>query len=175
MTKSVDDLLEGSGKPYIKMTRPGSKLVGELVDARVGIERDYDTGQTVTWDDGTPKDQLVVDVQIDWAKSVDITTGKDGERAEVGTLYCKFLQQRAFSDACKVAEVKLSQVGPLALLRLEDGTPRNHKHKPPQQFAAEVAKRTAQPGVDSLLGGQPAAVEPNQVAPVTAAPGSLLG
>jgi len=172
MVKSVDDLLEGSGgNPYIKLNYPGAKLVGEVVDARVGVERDYDTGQPVTWDDGTPKQQLVLDIRIDWERSVGVTTGKGDEQAEIGTLYCKWLQQQAIAQACKAAGVKMSQVGPIALVRLEDGTPSNPKRKPPHQFAAEVARRTAAPGVDSLLGAsEPAA--PPAAAP---APGSLLG
>jgi len=171
--KSVDDLIEssGGGKPYIKLNYPGAKLVGELVDARVGVERDYDTGQPLTWDDGTPKQQLVLDIRIDWERSVGVTTGKGEEQAEVGTLYCKWLQQQAIAAACKAAGVKLSQVGPIALVRLEDGVPSNPKRKPPHQFAAEVARRTAAPGVDSLLSAsEPAA--PSAAAP---APGSLLG
>lgn len=181
MTRSVDDFLNStsSGKPYIKFNNVSDKLVGELVEARIGYERDYNTGETVTWPDGSPKEQLQLDIRIDWSKSTGITTGSDGEQAEVGTIYCKYLQQKAVAEACKAKGLKLSEVGPFAMVRLPDGQPRNPRNRPPHQFAAEVDRRVASAGVDSLLGGM-AQAEPEPAPqpatpPAAPAPGSLLG
>jgi hypothetical protein len=139
-TTSVDDFVQG-GHPAIKFTRPGAKLVGDIVEARVGVERDYDTGQPAAWPDGTPKQQLVLDVRIDWTRTVDVTAGDDN--ADIGTIYCKFLQQRALAAACQTAGIKMSQAGPVTMIRLDDGVPRNPRYKPPQQYQATVAQRTA--------------------------------
>lgn len=150
---NVDDFMQGSGGyPLIKLTREGSKLIGDLLEARLVDERDYDTGQVVRWDNGDARKQLVIDVRVDWAASVDITTGKDGAREEIGSYYCRYTAFLAMKAATEATGCKMSEVGRLALARTKDGTPRNPRHAPPQQFAAQVERRAAGSGVDDLLG-----------------------
>lgn len=157
---NVDDFLEGGGGlPYIKINQPGGKLVGDLIEARLVNERDYDTGKPILWDDGTPRKQLVLDVRIDWDACIEVTTGKDGVKEETGSYYCRYTAQLALKDACQAASVKMSQVGRFALARTADGTPRNPRHAPPQQFVAKVTGRTADTAVDDLL-AQPAQAQP---------------
>lgn len=149
---SVDDFMKGgSSHPQIKINSVGGKLVGDLIEARLVDERDYDTGQPVTWPNGEPKKQLVLDIRIDWDASVDVTTGKDGVREEIGTYYCRYTAFLALKDACEKASTVMSHVGRLAIARTPDGTPRNPRHAPPQQFVAQVTQRTAEPGVDDLM------------------------
>lgn len=156
---NVDDFMSGSGGyPLIKLNAVGSKLVGDLVEARLVDERDYDTGETMRWDDGSARKQLVLDVKVDWTASADITTGKDGAREETGSYYCRYTAFLALQKATQEVGCKMSQVGRFALARIEDGKPRNQRHNPPQQFVAKVEKRAAGNGVDDLLGASAAPV-----------------
>jgi len=153
---SVDDFMSGTGGyPNTKINSVGGKLVGDLVEARLVDERDYDTGKPVLWDNGEPKKQLVLDVRVDWDASIDVTTGKDGVREEIGSYYCRYTAFLAMREACKEADVKMSQVGRFALARTPDGTARNPRHAPPQQFVAKVTARAAGADVDDLLDQQP--------------------
>lgn len=150
---NVDDFMQGGGGyPLIKINSVGGKLIGDLVEARLVDERDYDTGQVVTWDDGTPRKQLVLDVRVDWAASVDVTTGKDDVREEIGSYYCRYTAYLAMKEAIATADCKVSEVGRLAIARTPDGVPRSKKHNPPQQFTAQVQRRIAATSVDDLLG-----------------------
>lgn len=152
MTNSVDDFMAGSGGyPYTKIDEVGGKLVFDLIEARLVDERDYDTGQVATWDNGEPKKQLVLDVNIDWDKSTGVVTGKDGVKEPVGSYYCKYTAFLALKKACDEAGIKMSQVGRGAIKRTEDGTPRNPRHAPPHQFVAQVSARAASSDVDDLL------------------------
>lgn len=181
---SVDEFMQGGNNyPQIKINSVGGKLVGDLVEARLVDERDFDTGQIVTWDDNTPRKQLVLDTRVDWAASVDVTTGKDGTREEIGSYFCRFTAKLALQEACETAGIVMSKVGRFAIQRTPDGVPRNPRHKPPQQFVAQVAQRTAEPGVDNMMAATaqpaaaPAAAAPPAQQPAAAAPapGSLLG
>ena len=169
MTKTADDLLT-DGLPWLKHDVEGAILIGDLIEARVGQARDFDTGEPMTWDDGTPVDQLILDVRVDWGRSKGIAykgEDKGEDRPEVATLYTKYLQQKAFLDACKASELKPSQVGTFAMKREADGVPKG-KRNPPQQFTAQVQQRVASAGADNLLGGD------GEPEPETAASGSLL-
>ncbi len=163
---NVDDFLNGStSRPLIKLNNPGSKLVFDLIEARLVQERDFDTGQLVTWDDGKPKKQIVLDVHIDWAASHDISVGKDGQQEPEGSYYVRYTCQLALQQACEAAGVRLSEVGRGAIARTPDGVPKKQGLNPPQQFAAQVQRRIAAAGVDDLLDGQPAAPAAQQGAP----------
>jgi hypothetical protein len=153
---SVDDFVEGaSSLPLIKINSEGGKLIGDVIQARLVDERDYDTGDIVRWDDGNPRKQLVLDIRIDWAASIDVTTGKDGVREETGSYYCRFAAFLAVRDAVQKTGIKMSDVGRIAIARTKDGDPRSPRHKPPQQFVAQVMARTAAPDVDNLMDAGP--------------------
>lgn len=158
---TVDDFMSGSGGyPLIKINSEGGKLVGDLVEARLVDERDYNTGEIVRWDNGEPRKQLVLDVRVDWDASADVTTGKDGTRDEIGTYYCRYTAFLALKEACDKANTRMSQVDRLALARTKDGVPRKAGFAPPQQFVAKVTQRAAGVDVDDLLAepAQPEAV-----------------
>jgi hypothetical protein len=149
---SVQDFMNSvGGHPPVKLGSPGDKLVFDLLGVRLVQERDYDTEQPVFEDDGRPRMQLVLDMRIDWAASSgNITTGKDGNQEETGSLYCKRALTFALKQACQDAGCSLEEVGRGAILRLEDGVPRNPRNKPPHQFTAQV-KKAANAAVTDLL------------------------
>ncbi len=151
MTNVQDFMNSVGGHPPIKLGNPGAKLVWDLLGVRLVQERDYDTEQPVFNNDGSPRMQLVLDLKIDWAASSgDITTGKDGNREDIGSLYCKRALTFALKQACQVAGCQLEEVGRGAIVRLEDGIPRNPKNLPPHQFMAQV-KRATTTAVTDLL------------------------
>jgi hypothetical protein len=154
---NVDDFMSGGSKhPLIRLENVGSTLIGDLVEARLVDERDYDTGEIKRWDDGNPRKQLVIDVRIDWAKSVDITTGKNGIREDVGSYYCRYTAFLAMQEAVKAAGCKMSEVGRLALRRTQDGQPKKAGFGAPQQFVAQVARAAAGASVDDMFAAAPA-------------------
>jgi hypothetical protein len=177
---SVDDFLSGGSRyPLIKLNNPGSKLVWtDLIEARIVQSRNFDTGQPEYWDNdpNKPKQQIVLDVRIDWAASQDITVGADGAQESVGSYYVRYACQIALQDACMAAGCKLSEVGRGAIARTADGIPKRAGANPPQQFAAQVQRRVASSTVDDLLGGTTHdPVPPTTPAPQQQRPTSLLG
>lgn len=136
-TSSVDDFLdEGSGPPAAKFANVGDVVKGDIIAARVGVQRKFGTGEIDTWDDGTPKRQLQIDLRTD-----------DGDVR----LYCKPTLKEAISDAVKAVGGRLSDGGTLTAKRVEDGEPPKPGFNPRQLFKAKFEPKPATSGdVDSL-------------------------
>jgi hypothetical protein len=151
MPDNADDFInESGGYPTVKFDAEGAILVADLVEPRVGVQRKFGTTEAATWEDGTPKKQLVLDVKVDRAKSNDISIGKEDD-TDVGTVYCKHELKKEIARACDEAGLKLSQVGRIVIRRLEDGPPPKPGFHPTQMFKAKV-ERAVNTSADDLDG-----------------------
>lgn len=99
---TLDDVLNTGNAPgyFNKDSQPGDTLTGTVVDAVVRQTRDFRTGEAERWDDGNPKQQVVVKVQTDLRDDAD----DDGVRA----LYIKTwgTQKEALVNAIRDAGAK---------------------------------------------------------------------
>lgn len=76
----IKDLLANAGgitAAFDKNTPAGTAVQGVITSAEVRQTTDFDTGKPETWDDGTPKQQLVIVVQTEQRTAQD----DDGKRA----------------------------------------------------------------------------------------------
>ena len=64
MSDDVNDFLFAEGGKSFKFTKIGDTVKGTVVKAKVGQQTSID-GQKLTWDDGSPRKQLVVTLQTD--------------------------------------------------------------------------------------------------------------
>lgn len=157
MTTNVDDFMFSvSSYPTTKINEVGGRLVGDLVEARLVDQYDPETGELELLKSGKAKQTLVLDVEIDWTKSSGVITGTEGVKEPVGSFWCKWAAFLAIKDACVKKEIKLSQVGRIAIVREQDGPKPAPTKSAPHQFSASVAPRAASADVDDLLAGGPA-------------------
>lgn len=61
----LDEMFSGSGSPAFKFEKIGDRLEGIIEDAEARQQRDYDTGEAKTWDDGKPMMELVLTLATD--------------------------------------------------------------------------------------------------------------
>lgn len=64
MSNDVNDFLFAQGGKSFKFERIGDTIKGEIIKAEVRQQTSMD-GQLLTWDDGSPRKQLVVTIQTD--------------------------------------------------------------------------------------------------------------
>lgn len=129
-TADADDFLnESSGPPAAKFPNVGDEIEGDVLTARVGVARKFGTREPDTWEDGSPKQQLIIDLR---------TT--DGDLR----LYCKEALRVAIRDAVQTSGGKLADGGRLKVKRTEDGEASKAGFNPPQQFKAKFTPRPTQ-------------------------------
>ena len=153
MTNIDDFMFSGSsGYPSTKIDQVGGKLVFDLIEARLVDDYDPKTKEPKLLRNGKVKQTLVLDVEIDWDKSVSVVTGSDGVREARGSFWCKWTAFLAIKEACVKADIKLSQVGRGVITRTPDGPkPSDPTMSAPHQFTAWVAPRAASNEVDDLI------------------------
>lgn len=158
MTNVDDFMFSGSsGYPSTKIDQVGGKLVADLIEARLVDDYDPKTQAPKLLKSGKVKQTLVLDIEIDWDKSSSVVTGKDGVKEPLGSFWCKWTAFLAIKEACIKADIKLSQVGRIAIVRTADGPkPSDPTLSAPHQFVAQVAPRAASAGVDDLMATTPA-------------------
>ena len=81
MSNDVNDFLFSSGSKAFPFDEVGAICHGTVVKAEIRQQTAIDTGEALTWPDGRPRMQLVIEVQTDEANGDD----DDGVR----TLYAK--------------------------------------------------------------------------------------
>jgi hypothetical protein len=125
--QTADDFLnESGGPPAAKFPNIGSEIEGDVLAARVGTARKFGTREPDTWEDGTPKQQLIVDLR----------TG-DGDLR----LYCKEALRVAIREAVQASGGRLADGGRLKVKRTEDGAATKAGFNPPQQFKARFTPK----------------------------------
>ena len=113
MSNDVESFLSSGGKSA-KFESMGDMIAGEITDVSVQDQRNMDSGQVMTWDDGLPRKQMVISLQTDLREDDD----DDGVRK----VYVKggnytvdqgsgASGKTALQQACKKAGVKIPEAG----------------------------------------------------------------
>ena len=97
---SIADLLTGGGA-FLKWETPGTTYEGTIVSAEARQARKYELTELDTWDDGSPKMQVVL--TLDTAYRDDDREDDDGTRMLSINLWSG--QKKALVAACKAAGV----------------------------------------------------------------------
>ena len=96
-----------SGGTYLKWEHPGTTYTGIITDVTMRQSRKYESTDLDTWDDGTPKLQVVLTIATDYRDQAQ--QDDDGTRMISINLWSG--QKKALVAACKAAGVGEPQVG----------------------------------------------------------------
>ena len=96
-----------SGGTYLKWEHPGTTYTGIITDVTMRQSRKYESTDLDTWDDGTPKMQVVVTLATDYRDQAQ--QDDDGTRMISINLWSG--QKKALVAACKAAGVTEPQTG----------------------------------------------------------------
>lgn len=158
---SIDQLLAGGGKTA-KFETVGETHAGEIVSIDTRQVNDYETGTPEFWQDGRPKQQIVVTFDTGSPEGPD----DDGHR----NLYIKGWgdQLRAFRDAARRLG-RNPQVGDrITATYVADGEKKNPRFNAPKLYQYDIEPGT--PGLSAMLNDTaPAGTQAQQAAPATAA------
>jgi hypothetical protein len=156
-----NSFLMGGGIPAAQFPTVGAVVSGTVEDLEVQQQRDLDTNALLFWDDGRPREQLVVTLAT--AERDPQNPLDDGRRK----LYCKGgSMPQAIAKACRAAghPEGLAIGGQLAVQYVGDGEAKKRGYNPPKQYAAQYQAPDPAAGANAaLMGGtleqqQPAAV-----------------
>jgi hypothetical protein len=109
MSKEVEDFLQGGSGKAAKFEQMGDSVTGRITDLKLSQQTSMEDNTPLTWDDGSPRMQLVVTLQTDQREGEE----DDGLRRvyakggsfEVAEGSGKSLKE-AIAEACKRAEVR---------------------------------------------------------------------
>ncbi|MUL39605.1 hypothetical protein FZ103_00150 [Streptomonospora sp. PA3] len=161
---TANDFLMGGGIPAAKFEQIGRVLTGAIaVPPEVQQQKDFNSGEPLFWDDGSPRQQIKL--VLDTAERNPEDPDDDGQRA----LYVKSGMLKAVRAAVKASRSKGLEVGgTLTITYTGDGEPSRKGLNPPKQYSATY--QPPAPGAaanDVLMGGQqPPAAPPAAPAPV---------
>ena len=97
-----------SGGTYLKWETPGTTYTGTITDVAMRQSRKYESTELDTWDDGTPKMQVVLTLATDYR---DQALGADDDGARMISINLWSGQKKALVAACKQAGVSEPQIG----------------------------------------------------------------
>lgn len=101
MADEVNDfLMGGSGSPSFKFEKVGDEVSGEIVSMTLRTQTDINTGEPLSWPDGSPRRYLDVALQTD-LRDPDVKDD-NGERR----VFVRWHMQRAVQDAVRAAGAK---------------------------------------------------------------------
>jgi hypothetical protein len=140
----INDFLSG-GVPGAGFDAIGDKWVGIVVDFEKVQQTDYDTGVPVTWDDGTPKMMLHVDIQTD-VRDEEIV-GDDGVRR----LYVRGNMLTKFKSALRAAKMRMDRGVEVTVAYIADGDPPKKGMNPPKLYDVVVAPGPTGVSADDLV------------------------
>ncbi|GII84577.1 hypothetical protein Ssi03_25670 [Sphaerisporangium siamense] len=170
-TQYVDPnaFLMGGGIPSAKFETIGTTVSGPITEQpKVDQQTDIDTGKPLFWDDGRPRQQLVVTVQTDLRDPA--IEDDDGLRR----FYIKFKMQDAVREAVRKARSKGLEIGGvLSITYVADDEAKTRGKNPAKLYSAVYTPPSAAQANDFLNGGQPAPAAPQapqQYAPPAAPP-----
>ena len=96
-----------SGGTYLKWEHPGTTYTGIITDVQMRQSRKYESTDLDTWDDGTPKMQVVVTLATDYRDQAQ----QDDDGTRMASINLWSGQKKALVSACKAAGVTEPQVG----------------------------------------------------------------
>ena len=134
---TVNQLLTGGSKAA-RFDNAGDKIKGTIIAATTRQETAFGTGEPLTFPDGTPRLQLVIELQTDIADGPD----DDGRR----TVYCKWRTTRAIKEALAKAGTSELQEGATLTIKYKGDGVAEKGFSAPKEFAAKYEPPVA--GVD---------------------------
>jgi hypothetical protein len=149
-----------SGGTYLKWEHPGTTYTGIITDVTMRQSRKYESTDLDTWDDGTPKLQVVLTIATDYRDQAQ--QDDDGTRMISINLWSG--QKKALVAACKAAGVGEPQVGQRFTATHVSGI---GNAKAPRVF--EYTLTAGPTGVAAALDVEPAAAPATGANPVEAA------
>ena len=136
----INDFLSG-GVPGASFENVGDSWTGTVVDFQKVQQTDYDTGVPVTWDDGTPKMMLHVDIQTE-VRDPEIV-GDDGVRR----LYVRGNMLTKFKSGLRAAKMRMDRGVQVTVTFSGNGEPPKKGMNPPKLY--EVTFQPGPTGVDA--------------------------
>lgn len=154
----VNDFIMGGGAPSAKFEAIGTVHRGTILDFNKSSQTDIQTGEPVYWNDGRPKEQVIITIQTD-ERDQDIDDD-DGRRR----FYVKGNMQAAVRDAVRKSGAKRLEVGGMLAVQYHaDGEAKKAGFNKPKLYTAEY--RAPVSNVDSLIGGDTPAPVGNPLIP----------
>lgn len=101
----LDDLFSGGGAPAVKFPTVGTSITGTITALEVRDSKDFDTGEVLTWEDGSPRKELVITV----ATSLRDASIEDDDGAR--RIFAKGNMFTAVRDSVRKAKAKKPEVG----------------------------------------------------------------
>lgn len=142
MTNEVDGFLEGQGGRSARFPNIGDQVWGEVVNARVVQQTDFDSGALLFWDDGNPRMQLVITLATQ--------EQEDDEDDGVRRVYARGQMATAIAKAVRATGAKLRPGGQLVVRYTQDGpAPSRKGMSPPKIYFAKY-----EPPEPGALGAQ---------------------
>jgi len=158
---NVNDFLMGGGVASAKFEKPGTTVTGRIARTpEVQQQREIDTGKPKFWDDGTPRKQIVVQLQT--TQRDPAIPDDDGIRA----VYIRGNMLTAVRQAVRSSGAQLETGGTLSITYTGDGEASSRGFNPPKLYTA-VYTPGSQAAVNDLLAADtPApAAGPRQLPP----------
>lgn len=121
----------GGGIEAVKFEKPGDKVTGEVIGKELRQQTDFDSGKALYWNDGSPRMQVIVTLQVPTDDEDD-----EGER----NLYVRGLMTKAVRDALKTAKLRDLEIGhTLTVEYTGDAKPARKGVSGAKQYKAHVA------------------------------------
>jgi hypothetical protein len=158
-TNTLDALLAGGGKTA-KFEKIGTSYSGTVISADIRQATNFDTGKPEFWEDGKPKQQVVIAIQT--------ALREDSEDDGIRSLYIKGWgdQRRALQAASKAAGGSPAPGDTFTATYVGDG------EKPQRGFAPKIYKYEIKKGspLDAVTGAGEQWAAPESAAPASSAP-----
>lgn len=127
----VNDFLEGGGIPSAPFDNIGDHWEGTIVRLEKQQGRDLETKELQTWDDGSPKYIILIDIQTN-VRNPDIA-GDDGVRR----LWVRGNMLTAIRGAMRKTNAKLRTGGWLGVTYIREGEKKQRGLNAPKLYEAE--------------------------------------
>jgi len=132
MGNASESFLAGGGPASVKFPNIGDAVEGTIkTEPTVEQQRDIETGELLTWQDGNPRQQLVVTLQTD------LRDPDDEDDDGVRRLFVKGNMRKALQEAVIKANRKQLDIGgKLAVAYIGDGEKKNKAFNAPKLYKA---------------------------------------
>lgn len=141
MTQDPNEFLMEGGVPAAKFDTVGKMVKGTVAQAVVMNQTEFQSGEVLTWKDGTPRKQLVITIDTDEVD--DELEGDDGSRR----IYAKGQMLQAIRTAVR-AHGGIAEGGKLAVKFIKEEPSKTRGFNPTKIYQAwyeAPAKKTAIP------------------------------
>jgi len=143
----IAEALNGGGGQYLKWETPGTSYTGTITEVTLRQSRKFESTDLDTWDDGSPKMQIVLALATDYRDP--INPDDEGNRQLSINLWSG--QKKSLVAACKAAGVTEPQVGQVFTATHVSGI---GTAKAPRVFEYKITP--APTGIAAALGEAPA-------------------